>query len=206
MQAERSKLTPLVNHVRAKLRTVFFKAKKAGIWMGANPITETEPRRVPKRIHPTLKRRRSHSAQIGYPAPMAKKAKVFGEPPLDEKNYRLDELLQKGSHAEYLYDFGDGWRHKIVVAGEEAANRGAMKAECLAGARACPPEDSGGAYGYLELLKALEDPTNKRHRELLEWVGPHFAPEEFDLLSINRALRGAGSVRWRQRRERLYSS
>jgi len=44
-----------VNHVRAKLRTVFFKAKKAGIWLGANPITETEPRRVPKRVHPTLK-------------------------------------------------------------------------------------------------------------------------------------------------------
>jgi integrase len=44
-----------VNHVRAKLRTVFFKAKKAGLWVGANPIIETEPRRVPKRLHPTLR-------------------------------------------------------------------------------------------------------------------------------------------------------
>src|SRR5436190_1299660 len=32
-----------------------FLAKKAGIWVGANPITETESRRVPKRVHPTLR-------------------------------------------------------------------------------------------------------------------------------------------------------
>jgi integrase len=44
-----------VNHIRAKLRTVFFKVRKAGLWMGLNPITDTEPRRVPKRAHPTLK-------------------------------------------------------------------------------------------------------------------------------------------------------
>jgi len=44
-----------VNHVRAKLRTVFFKARKAGLWVGTNPITETESRRVPKRVHPTLR-------------------------------------------------------------------------------------------------------------------------------------------------------
>src|SRR5258706_5026946 len=44
-----------VNHVRAKLRTVFFKARKAGLWVGTNPITDTESRRVPKRVHPTLR-------------------------------------------------------------------------------------------------------------------------------------------------------
>jgi len=139
--------------------------------------------------------------RYGMPDPL----EDIGEPPLDEQNFRLDELLQKGTAAEYLYDFGDGWRHDIVVEDEEAAMRGALKAECLAGARACPPEDSGGAHQYQHLLEALADPTNKRHRELLEWVGPHFAPEEFDLVSVNRALRGAGSVRWRQRRERFYS-
>src|SRR5882762_6111492 len=44
-----------VNHVRAKLRTVFFKARKVGLWIGPNPITETESRRDPKRVHPTLR-------------------------------------------------------------------------------------------------------------------------------------------------------
>jgi integrase len=55
-ELERAGAAPAsVNHVRAKLRTVFFKAKKAGLWVGPNPILETEPRRVPKRVHPTLK-------------------------------------------------------------------------------------------------------------------------------------------------------
>ena len=42
-------------HVRAKLRTVFLKAKKAALWVGPNPIIETEPRRVPRLVHPTLR-------------------------------------------------------------------------------------------------------------------------------------------------------
>jgi len=138
----------------------------------------------------------------GIPDPL----EDIGEPPLDEQNYQLHELLQNGSRAEYLYDFGDSWRHDIVVEDEEAAKRSAPKAECLAGARACPPEDSGGAHRYEELLEAVADPTNKRRRELLEWVGPYFAPEQFDLASVNRALRGAGSVTWRRRRERFYTS
>ena len=55
-ELERAGAAPAsVNHVRAKLRTVFFKAKKAGLWVGSNPILETEPRRVPKRVHPTLR-------------------------------------------------------------------------------------------------------------------------------------------------------
>jgi hypothetical protein len=55
-ELERAGAAPAsVNHVRAKLRTVFFKARKAGVWVGANPITETESRRVPKRMHPTLR-------------------------------------------------------------------------------------------------------------------------------------------------------
>ena len=55
-ELERTGAAPAsVNHVRAKLRTVFFKARKAGLWVGPNPILETEPRRVPKRVHPTLK-------------------------------------------------------------------------------------------------------------------------------------------------------
>lgn len=140
--------------------------------------------------------------RYGMPDPL----EDIGEPPLDEQKYRLNELLQKGSRAEYLYDFGDGWRHDIVVEDEVPAKRGALKAECLAGGRACPPEDCGGADAYEELLDAIADPSNERHAELREWVGPYFAPEEFDLASVNRALRGAGSVTWRQKRERFYTS
>jgi len=130
----------------------------------------------------------------------------FGEPPLDEQDYELKDLLRKGNRFEYQYDFSDDWRHEIVVEGKEPPEHSAAKAECLAGARAAPPEDCGGVYGYAELLETLADPAHERHAELREWVGPYFAPEEFDLVLVNRELRGAGSVAWRRRRERFYGS
>src|SRR3954462_12596266 len=39
----------------------------------------------------------------------------FGEPPLDEQDYELKDLLRKGNRFEYQYDFSDDWRHEIVV-------------------------------------------------------------------------------------------
>src|SRR3989442_574633 len=65
----------------------------------------------------------------------------YGEPPLDELEYRLGELVRSGDRFEYVYDFGDGWRHEVVVESSVPLERDAPKAECLAGERACPPED-----------------------------------------------------------------
>ncbi|MFC1980145.1 plasmid pRiA4b ORF-3 family protein, partial [Chloroflexota bacterium] len=60
---------------------------------------------------------------------------------------------------------------------------------CIAGARACPPEDCGGPPGYEHLLKALADPKYEDHNELLEWVGQRYDPEKFDLVAVGRALK-----------------
>ena len=60
---------------------------------------------------------------------------------------------------------------------------------CLAGARACPPEDIGGMAGYETLLEAIHDPNHPQHEECLEWVGDSFDPEAFDLDEVNRKLR-----------------
>ena len=43
-----------VNHIRGTLRTVINKARKAGLWFGTNPVCDTEPRKVPRRIYDTL--------------------------------------------------------------------------------------------------------------------------------------------------------
>jgi len=43
-----------VNNLRAQLRTVFSKAKKAGRWFGDNPLDSIERRKVPKRAYRTL--------------------------------------------------------------------------------------------------------------------------------------------------------
>ncbi len=47
---------------------------------------------------------------------------------------------------------------------------------CLAGARACPPEDVGGALGYQSLLEAIHNLNHPQHDEYLEWIGDGFRP------------------------------
>ena len=60
---------------------------------------------------------------------------------------------------------------------------------CLAGARACPPEDVGGIGGYEDFLKAIGDPQHPEHQEFLDWIGGEFDPEAFDVDEVNEILR-----------------
>lgn len=95
---------------------------------------------------------------------------------------------------EYEYDFGDGWQHTITL--EEILPRedGVAYPRCIAGERACPPEDVGGLPGYAMFLKAISYHNAKDHDELLQWCGGWFDPEWFDLGLVRFAN---PDVRWR---------
>ena len=71
----------------------------------------------------------------------------------------------------YRYDFADEWIHEIVfdkrVEGEGAP-------EMIDGGRACPPEDFGGAFQYMQ-AKAGE----------IEWAHPGYDPDAFDPKSVD---------------------
>ncbi|HEY3352142.1 MAG TPA: plasmid pRiA4b ORF-3 family protein [Polyangia bacterium] len=97
----------------------------------------------------------------------------------------------------YEYDFGDGWEHDVLVEKVVAAEPGVRYPVCLGGARACPPEDCGGAYGYARLLEVRADKDHQDHEEAREWVGAGFDPEAFDHDAVSTAL---GRVRLRQPR------
>ena len=102
--------------------------------------------------------------------------------PRDERKARLDEVLPAvKSKMRWDYDFGDGWEHDVVVEAIETARAGVTYPVCLAGKRACPPDDCGGPWGYSNLLAALSDPTHDEHEELTEWVGEDFDPAHFDV-------------------------
>jgi hypothetical protein len=60
---------------------------------------------------------------------------------------------------------------------------------CVGGKRACPPEDSGGPFGYQQLLEVLADPDHPDHAEQCEWVGEDFNPEAFDINFANILLK-----------------
>jgi hypothetical protein len=88
----------------------------------------------------------------------------------------------------YTYDFGDDWEHEILIEKAQPVEAGVRYPRCTAGARACPPEDCGGMWGYVQLLEVIANPENPRHGERLEWIGENFDPEAFDLEGINRQL------------------
>jgi hypothetical protein len=89
----------------------------------------------------------------------------------------------------YEYDFGDGWVHELKVEKTFPPQTGMDYPICISGARRCPPEDCGGAAGYLELLETLRDPQHPGHARTLKWIGKRFDPEAFDLEKVNQDLR-----------------
>ncbi len=83
------------------------------------------------------------------------------EDSLDECKVSLAQLgLSENLKLIYLYDFEDSWKHDLLVE-KIIPSENTASPICLAGQRACPPEDSGGI----------------------------FDPEAFDLNAVNKALR-----------------
>ena len=89
----------------------------------------------------------------------------------------IDKAFAKpGDSASYEYDFGDGWEHEIVLEMITPREPKVRYPRCLAGERACPPEDCGGPWGYENMLKILADPRHEEHDETLTWVGGSYDP------------------------------
>lgn len=106
----------------------------------------------------------------------------------DESRYRLSDLGGKGGRLAYEYDFGDGWIHEIRIEKVFAAEPDKHYPLCLAGERACPPEDCGGPPGYERLLAILADPQHEEHEDMLDWLGGDLDPETFDPAAVNASL------------------
>lgn len=96
-----------------------------------------------------------------------------------------------GTKCIYVYDFGDNWTHAVQLKGfMELADT--FHRRLLDGARACPPEDCGGTYGYERCVEAAgvseEEIEKSEDEDLLdrkEWVGD-WNPEEFDLAAVKK--------------------
>ena len=124
---------------------------------------------------------------------------VFGDPQddefgemgtLDETDYRIRKVIEReGQQFQYEYDFGDSWRHTLLLEKILPPDPTMHLPVCLQGKGACPPEDVGGIGGYANFLKALLDPEHEEHEEYLTWIGGKFAPNAFDLELVNQRLR-----------------
>lgn len=119
----------------------------------------------------------------------------WGPPPRSERRARLRTVASQGSSFLYTYDFGDDWRHKIVVEKVLPATAGVTYPCCVGGRRAGPPEDCGGVWGFEEFLMAISDPQHPEHDQMLEWAGGAYDPDAFDPAGFSHLLRLGEAVR-----------
>lgn len=87
----------------------------------------------------------------------------------------------------YTYDPSEGWLHLIEL-DEVPASPNQIVPCCTDGERACPPEKSGGVWGYEEFLERLSDPDDPDYDALWQQAGQSFDPAKFDLKGVNQRL------------------
>jgi hypothetical protein len=105
---------------------------------------------------------------------------------LDARKARLNDVLEDiGTKTlAYLYDFGDGWEHTIKIERLTEPEPGVAYPRLIEASGRCPPEDSGGPWGYAEFIDAINNPKHERHQELSEWIGYPFDPNCVDVDAI----------------------
>jgi hypothetical protein len=119
-----------------------------------------------------------------------------GESGTPERDVRLDEVLHEvGDLLAYAYDFGDGWDHTVAleaVRPEEPDH----PVRVLAGDRACPLEDSGGAGTWNAFVRWLVDRDagdvdEERLLHLADRVPVDFDPARFEAAEAQSAAEAA---------------
>jgi len=148
-----------------------------------------------------------HVGGLTIGAPEAIEDEVYGPRVFEATEVRLKDLTFPYESdpvltITYQYDFGDNWQHRLVLH-RAIIEDGAKYPRCIAGARACPPEDVGGYGGYGDFLESWLDPEHEDHQDIRRWAGKKFDPERFDIEATNKAIAKAmrlsrGDYRQRQ--------
>lgn len=130
--------------------------------------------------------------------------KTYGVPDMDEwsdvadeSSVALNQLFKRaGSKLTYTYDLGDDWRHSIRLKKVLPPDPQQLL-HCVSGERACPPEDCGGIFGYMDLCElrdahAKGKKLNQEEQEQLEWfenLGDEDTFEAGDLKVVNETFK-----------------
>ncbi|QYX58007.1 plasmid pRiA4b ORF-3 family protein [Roseovarius sp. SCSIO 43702] len=126
--------------------------------------------------------------------------RIYGEPDPEDafwdrkvyqaKSLRLSMLIDRGiTEFLYTYDFGDDWRHRIVIEGVSDAEPDLDYPIFLGGERRAPPEDVGGPPGFMEFVEAISKRSHPQHKDMVRWYGGPFHPTDFGEADIAQRVR-----------------
>ncbi|MBQ9010197.1 MAG: plasmid pRiA4b ORF-3 family protein [Clostridia bacterium] len=88
----------------------------------------------------------------------------------------LSERLEAGKTFTYQYDFGDNWTMTARVDGVKPGFD-QTQSVCTLCEGVAPPEDVGGVPGFIQFIKAYNDPNHPKHNAMREWVGHYWSPK-----------------------------
>lgn len=108
------------------------------------------------------------------------------KPKLSSK-VKIDKYLTKVKSIEYIYDFGDYWRHDITL--EDVVEEYEYGHPiCIDAEGTCPPEDVGGIPGYSEFLEVMKDKNHAEYERLREWADSQYYKETFNIEHTNMLM------------------
>lgn len=96
----------------------------------------------------------------------------------------LFEYLSNGTRLIYTYDFGDGWKHDILIEKEIELEETYPRVEKWKGDNFA--EDAGNVYGYYHILERSLDPEDPQQQQYIDWIKIQHIP--FNLPKVNLAL------------------
>lgn len=119
----------------------------------------------------------------------------------DDDQYIISDIFNNETNkAIYLYDFGDNWKHELII---EDFNYPSSKLhsylECINGKMACPPENVGGVPGYYNFCEIMDDTSHVEYDSYNDWFKSFnnnaiFKKDFFDFDNINDEL--LKYIRW----------
>ena len=110
--------------------------------------------------------------------------------------YIADYFSEPGKIAEYEYDYGDNWCHEVLFEGILLKEKNIKYPLCLAGERACPPEDCGGIGGYENLLQILHDPKHEDYESMVEWLNEWYGKYDSEKFDKEKVKFESPKTRW----------
>ena len=131
--------------------------------------------------------------------------RLYGDPENDDfgerriykaASIRLKSVVERGiQQFLYVYDFGDDWRHDIVIEEVRDGEPDVDYPAFVEGERRGPPEDVGGVTGFMEFLEAMLNPLHEEHEAVMRWYGRRFEPDDIDERRVRMGFEVAATRR-----------